>query len=123
MYSDLHFWIGENIMRRTVLLVALVCLPTLGGQTFGELCTIDAVPAATLLLPYFEVSLNSIPDDDVQAERSVDTFFSISNAFGRFHSRPRNALGRLVVAIDRFRYFPDRLRRSDGESQRRVQQR
>ncbi len=68
-------------MRRTVLLVALACLLALGGQTFGELCTIDAVPAAPLLLPYFEVSLNSIDGvDEVQAERSVDTFFSVNNA-------------------------------------------
>ncbi len=35
-------------------------------------CTIDAVPAATLLLPYFEVDI-----DDVGG---VDTFFSVNNA-------------------------------------------
>ncbi len=68
-------------MRRTVLLVALVSLLALGGQSFAELCTIDAVPAATLLLPYFEVSLNSIPGvDEVQAARDVNTFFSVNNA-------------------------------------------
>ena len=68
-------------MRRTVLLVALASLLALGGQSFAELCTIDAVPAATLLLPYFEVSLNSIPGvDEVQADRYVDTFFSVNNA-------------------------------------------
>ena len=67
-------------MRRNVLLVALACLVALGGQSFAELCTIDAVPAATLLLPYFEVSLTETEDDPVQAERSVDTFFSVNNA-------------------------------------------
>jgi len=67
-------------MRKAVLLTAVACLLALGGQSFAELCTIDAVPAATLLLPYFEVSLNSIDDDPVQADRDVDTFFSVSNA-------------------------------------------
>jgi hypothetical protein len=67
-------------MRRTVLLVALASLLALGGQTFAELCTIDAVPAATLLLPYFEVSLTPTADDPVDAERDVDTFFSVNNA-------------------------------------------
>jgi len=67
-------------MRKAVILTAVACLLALGGQSFAELCTIDAVPAATLLLPYFEVSLNSIDDDPVQADRNVDTFFSVSNA-------------------------------------------
>ena len=58
-------------MRRTVLLVALACLLALGGQAFAELCTIDAVPAATLLLPYFEVDLGGT---------GVDTLFSVNNA-------------------------------------------
>ena len=35
-------------------------------------CTIDAVPAATLLLPYFEV--------DIDDPSGVDTFFSVNNA-------------------------------------------
>jgi len=35
-------------------------------------CTIDAVPAATLLLPYFEV--------DIDNAGGVDTFFSVNNA-------------------------------------------
>ncbi len=71
-------------MKRTVLLAALVCLLAFGGQSFAELCTIDAVPAATLLLPYFEVGLN--PADgadttaDYDADTNVDTLFSINNA-------------------------------------------
>ena len=67
-------------MRRTVLLVALACLLALGGQSFAELCTIDAVPAATLLLPYFEVGLTATADDPVASATSVDTFFSVNNA-------------------------------------------
>ncbi len=60
-------------MRRTVLLVALASLLALGGQSFAELCTIDAVPAATLLLPYFEVALDGSASD-------VNTLFSVNNA-------------------------------------------
>ena len=59
-------------MRKTVLLVALMSLLALGGQSFAELCTVDAVPAATLLLPYFEVSLDDTSD--------VNTLFSVNNA-------------------------------------------
>ena len=59
-------------MRKTVLLVALMSLLALGGQSFAELCTVDAVPAATLLLPYFEVSLDDSSD--------VNTLFSVNNA-------------------------------------------
>jgi hypothetical protein len=51
--------------------LTLLCLLALGGQAFAELCTIDAVPAATLLLPYFAVDLNG---------GGVDTLFSINNA-------------------------------------------
>ncbi len=62
-----------------------LCLIWLGMALLGlssgaELCTIDAVPAATLLLPYFEVGLMAIPEDPVASDRQVDTFFSINNA-------------------------------------------
>jgi hypothetical protein len=50
----------------------LVSLLALGGQAFAELCTVDAVPAATLLLPYFEVDLGNA--------QGVNTVFSINNA-------------------------------------------
>ena len=59
-------------MKRLRLVLMVVCLLTLGGQAFAELCTIDAVPAATLLVPYFEVNL-----DDANG---VTTLFSINNA-------------------------------------------
>ena len=61
-------------MKRLALVLTLLCLLALGGQAFAELCTIDAVPAATLLLPYFEVDLSAAPGV------GVDTLFSINNA-------------------------------------------
>ncbi len=41
-------------MKRLALVLTLLCLLALGGQAFAELCTIDAVPAATLavLVPF-----------------------------------------------------------------------
>jgi hypothetical protein len=59
-------------MKKTALTLALSSLLALGGSAFAELGTIDDVPAATLLLPYFEVDL----DDD----NGVTTLFSINNA-------------------------------------------
>jgi len=61
-------------MKRLALVLTLLCLLALGGQAFAELCTIDAVPAATLLLPYFEVDMSAAPGT------GVDTLFSINNA-------------------------------------------
>ena len=61
-------------MKRLALVLTLLCLLALGGQAFAELCTIDAVPAATLLLPYFAVDLGADPGT------GVDTLFSINNA-------------------------------------------
>ena len=59
-------------MKKTVLVILLASLLALGGQAFADLCTIDAVPAATLLLPYFEVDYTN-PD-------GVTTLFSLNNA-------------------------------------------
>lgn len=59
-------------MRKTVLCLALVSLLALGGSAIAEICTIDAVPASTLLVHYFEVDLNS--------ESSTTTLFSVNNA-------------------------------------------
>ena len=58
--------------KKIVTCLALVSLLALGGQAVAEICTIDDVPAATLLLPYFEVDLNS--------PNGVTTLFSINNA-------------------------------------------
>src|ERR1051325_5133543 len=59
-------------MKRLCLCLALVGLLGLGGQAFALIGTIDDVPAATLLLPYFEVDLNSA--------HGINTLFSINNA-------------------------------------------
>jgi hypothetical protein len=57
---------------RKIWIGCVLAVSTLAAVGRAELCTIDAVPAATLLLPYFEVDL-----DDPSG---VDTFFSVNNA-------------------------------------------
>jgi hypothetical protein len=59
-------------MRKTVLCLALVSLLALGGSAIAEICTIDAVPASTLLVHYFEVDLDN--------ESGLTTLFSVNNA-------------------------------------------
>ena len=58
--------------KKIAICLVLMCLPALGNSASAEICTIDDVPAATLLLPYFEVDL----DDP----NGVTTLFSINNA-------------------------------------------
>src|SRR5687768_14464504 len=57
---------------RVVACLALIAFLALAGAASAEIGTIDDVPAATLLLPYFEVDLNST--------NGVTTLFSINNA-------------------------------------------
>jgi len=59
-------------MKKIAVAFALVSLLALGGQAFAVICTADDVPAATLLLPYFEVDLNN--------PNGLTTLFSINNA-------------------------------------------
>jgi hypothetical protein len=59
-------------MKKLCLCLALVSLLGVGGQAFAVIGTIDDVPAATLLLPYFEVDLTN--------SNGVNTLFSINNA-------------------------------------------
>ncbi|MBW8876624.1 MAG: hypothetical protein JF614_16790 [Acidobacteria bacterium] len=59
-------------MRRTVLLLAVSALLSSVPPASAVICTIDAVPAATLLLPYFEVDLDN--------PNGLTTLFSINNA-------------------------------------------
>lgn len=56
----------------TVTALALACLPLLARPAEAVLCTLDNVPAATLLLPYFELNL-----DDSYNET---TLFTVGNA-------------------------------------------
>ena len=58
--------------KQLAVCTALVAVLALGGPAFAEICTIDDVPAATLLLPYFEVDLGN--------PNGVNTLFSINNA-------------------------------------------
>lgn len=61
-------------VMNSIRVLFLLCLLIPGGQLTAELCTIDAVPAATLLLPYFEADLEAEPG------KGVDTLFSVNNA-------------------------------------------
>jgi hypothetical protein len=59
-------------MKKTALSLALLGLLALGGKATAVIGTIDQVPAATLLLPYFEVDLND--------PNGLTTLFSVNNA-------------------------------------------
>lgn len=60
-------------MKRTaVVLVVLVCLLVPVSPALAGICDTDARPAATLLLPYFEV--------DLAHKKGVSTVFSINNS-------------------------------------------
>src|ERR1044072_8912683 len=62
---------GEAMKKIVLALLAALALVV---PASAEICTIDDVPAATLLLPYFEVSL------DQPAGWGKHTLFSINNA-------------------------------------------
>ncbi|MBW8876623.1 MAG: hypothetical protein JF614_16785 [Acidobacteria bacterium] len=59
-------------MRRTVFLLALSALLSSVSPAPAAVCNIDVAPAATLLLPYFEVDLND--------PNGLTTLFSVNNA-------------------------------------------
>jgi hypothetical protein len=59
-------------MRKFVICLAVLGLLAGGGQAIADICTIDDVPAATLLLPYFETDW---ADSD-----GINTLFTINNA-------------------------------------------
>ncbi|MEM6455719.1 MAG: hypothetical protein AAF772_11540 [Acidobacteriota bacterium] len=63
-------------MKRTILVLALTALLALGGSAFAEICTNDAVPAASMLIPYFAVDFS----EDGCAGSGVTTLFSVNNA-------------------------------------------
>lgn len=62
--------------RNLVAFLLIAGLVALVGPAFGEMCTMDAVPAATLLVPYFEVDLDACGDPANQ----TTTLFSVNNA-------------------------------------------
>jgi len=59
-------------MARVALGLVLVGTLLLASPAAAVICTVDAVPAATLLLPYFEVDLNN--------PNGLTTLFSVNNA-------------------------------------------
>jgi len=59
-------------MARVAIGLVLVGLLSVAAPAQAVICTIDAVPAATLLLPYFEVDLNN--------PNGLTTLFSVNNA-------------------------------------------
>jgi len=59
-------------MARVALGLVLAGSLLLAAPAMAVICTIDAVPAATLLLPYFEVDLNN--------PNGLTTLFSVNNA-------------------------------------------
>lgn len=63
-------------MKKTIALVALAGLLAMGGTALAEIGTVDNVPAATLLLPRFEVDLQPA----TTAGLGVTTLFSVNNA-------------------------------------------
>ena len=64
----------DFVMKRALFasLLLLAPLAMLAAPAQAVICTIDDVPAATLLLPYFEVDLNN--------PNAMTTLFSINNA-------------------------------------------
>jgi len=59
-------------MARVALGVVLAAFLSFAAPAAAVICTVDAVPAATLLLPYFEVDLNN--------PNGLTTLFSVNNA-------------------------------------------
>jgi hypothetical protein len=59
-------------LRTATLLVALAGTSIVTSPVVAEICTVDAVPSSTLLLPYFEV--------DLEFPNGVTTIFTIGNA-------------------------------------------
>lgn len=60
-------------MKKIILTLALASVLAFGGPALADICTVDAVPAATLLLPHFEVDLDGGAD-------GFNTLFSVNNA-------------------------------------------
>jgi hypothetical protein len=62
----------DFVMKKTALVIGLAALLALSGQAFAVVGALDDVPAASLLLPYFEVDLDN--------PTALTTLFSINNA-------------------------------------------
>jgi hypothetical protein len=68
-------------MKKTlVTCAAVVALFAIAGSAAAITCTVDKRPAATLLVPYFEVSLNADGTVNRTGAASRDTLVTIANA-------------------------------------------
>jgi hypothetical protein len=65
---------GGFLMRRTSLALAALCSFLAAVPSHAGVCNLDVNPAATLLLPYFEVDLDSTDGS------GANTIFSVSSA-------------------------------------------
>ena len=74
-------------MQRAVLCLVLIAILGMAIPAGAVICTIDDVPAATLLLPYFEV--------DLANGNGITTLFSVNNASASFQ-RP-SSIAKLAV--------------------------
>ncbi len=63
---------GGETMARVALCLVIAAIVVFASPAAAVICTVDAVPAATLLLPYFEVDLNN--------PNGLTTLFSVNNA-------------------------------------------
>ncbi len=81
-------------MKKLAWMMMLVMVSAYGARAPAEMCTVDAVPAATLLLPYFEVDISDGDGDGDADGGGVNTVFSIHNA------RPQPALAHITLWTD-----------------------
>src|SRR5450759_4489962 len=64
-------------MKKLSVVVALALL-SVGGTSYAVTCAYDNVPAASLLIPYFRVSLNGSTGADIPSG-GVDTLVAVTN--------------------------------------------
>ncbi len=78
--KKLKFINEEILMKKTLTyLLVVVALVALAASASAVTCTIDQRPAATLLVPYFQVHLNADGSVDTSATRT-DTLITVVNA-------------------------------------------
>src|SRR5258706_15733405 len=73
----------EILMKKTLTyLLVVVALVALASSAYAVTCTIDQRPAATLLVPYFQVTLNADGTPDLSTT-GTDTLITVVNASSR----------------------------------------
>ena len=97
-------------MKRVVSIALVLAVLGWTVPARAAIGTIDDVPAATLLLPYFEVDL----DNPTRRHHAVLD----QQRVGHRRARPRRRVDRPVGPGARLRRLPDRLRRADDQPAR-----